>query len=327
MKAVIGVTSICIRLLALCSTVLLLAASPPTPGFDCSKAITALDRLICSDQDLATLDRSLSDRYAQLRDRVTPEGLATLRDSQRKWLATRQECMGGETATLCLSSRYTDRINDLAAQYKTVGTLSIENHATDRRVPRWRVFEADSFPWMIGTPQKHPSAFNNYIAHHLALAKGLFAASGIKLDERPQGDTTFSRSYEIHRFDDWLISIEIYQSHESYFGHGWRSEFAINWDPRRDRPLHLTDIFRPDQDWRKPLYDIAMKHIHEDGDFQDPENTFDTSAIDDDDAWLFDDDGAVLLLGHGERSMVGASVEVSIPYDELQPFLRSDFAR
>jgi uncharacterized protein len=56
--------------LTLCLALLPPAAAQPTPGFDCAKAATALDRLICSDQDLATLDRTLTERYAQLRDRL-----------------------------------------------------------------------------------------------------------------------------------------------------------------------------------------------------------------------------------------------------------------
>jgi hypothetical protein len=47
-------------------------------------------------------------------------------------------------------------------------------------------------------------------------------------------------------------------------------------------------------------------------------------TVDNADAWLFDDDGATLMLGHGERSMVGASIEVAIPYDVLAPYLRAD---
>jgi uncharacterized protein len=300
------------------------AAAQPTPGFDCAKAATALDRLICSDHDLATLDRTLAERYTQLRDRLSPEGLAVLRDSQRKWLTARKECMTGDTTALCLSSRYTERANDLAAQYKTAGTLSIENRTADRRIPRWRVDESDSYPWMLGTPPERATAFNRYIAQRLNLAKGMFAASGIKLDARPSGDTTFSRTYEIHRFDNRLISLEISQFHESYFGHGWRAEYAITWDLRRDRPLRIADLFRSDRDWQQAIYDLAMQHIHAAGDIQDPESAFAPSSIDDDDAWLFDADGAVLLLGHGERSMVGASADVAFPYDELQPFLRSD---
>jgi hypothetical protein len=68
-----------------------------------------------------------------------------------------------------------------------------------------------------------------------------------------------------------------------------------------------------------------MKQLQEDGSISKPETWFSVGEVDDDDAWLFDDEEATLLLGHGERSMVGASVEVPIPYEVLQPFLRTDF--
>jgi hypothetical protein len=165
-------------------------------------------------------------------------------------------------------------------------------------------------------------AFNQYVSQRLALAKGMFAASGLALDAKPKGDTIFSRNYEIHRFDDRVISIEILQSHESYFGHGWRAEHTINWDLRRNAKLRIADIFDPDKDWQQGVYDYAMKHLREQGEIHDPESWFTNEAVDDDDAWLFDDDGALLLLGHGERSMAGASADVPIPYDVLQPFLR-----
>jgi hypothetical protein len=65
--------------------------------------------------------------------------------------------------------------------------------------------------------------------------------TGQRTDAKPDGDTTFDRSYEIRRFGDRMISIEIFESHESYFGHGWRAEYTINWDMRRNRPLRASD--------------------------------------------------------------------------------------
>ena len=152
----------------------------------------------------------------------------------------------------------------------------------------------------------------------------MFAASGIKLDAKPPGETTFSRYYEIGRLDSRLISIEILELHESYVGHGWRMEYAVNWDLEHGKPLHVADIFKPDQDWQQAVVAYAIKYIHENEDMRDPESFVHTDDVEDDEAWLFDDDGAVLLLGHGERSMVGASVDVPIPYDVLAPYVRAD---
>lgn len=309
--------------LALCAVA---AQAQPRPGFDCAKAGSAVDRLICSDEGLAKQDRALAEQYEQLHRTLTPEGFAVLRTGQRNWLASRSRCAAKDVThdqgVQCLGSMYTDRANDLNAQYRSAGGLSIESRETSRHLPRLRVSEAGSYPLLVG-PRARVDAFNRYVAQRLSLAKGMFAASGMELDPKPEGDTTFSRYYEIHRFDDTLISIEIFQFHESYFGHGWRAEYTINWDLRQNRPLRIADIFSPDKDWQQVIYDAAMKYLNEQGDVSKPESWFNSEQVDDDDAWLFDDDGAVLLFGHWERSMVGASADVPIPYDVLQPLLRA----
>jgi len=313
--------------LGLCTVVALPAAAQLRPGFDCTKANTAVDRLVCSDEPLAGQGRTLADRYEQLQRRISPEGFAVLRKDQRTWLTSRNDCVAKDksrdAAVACLSAAYTSQTDELSKQFRLAGGLSVEKRDAARRLARLRVDESDSYPWLVAKPQARADAFNSYVAQRLQLAKGQFAASGIKLDPKPPGDTTFSRYYEINGFDDRLISIESFQFHESYFGHGWRSEFTVNWDLGRGRPLRLVDLFRSDRDWKQAVYDFAMKSLRE-GDVHEPEHLFDAEQVDDDEAWLFDDDGATLLLGHGERSMAGASAEVAIPYDVLQPFLRPD---
>jgi len=259
---------------------------------------------------------------------VSPEGLTVLLGKQRDWLRSRNDCVAKDKSrdeTLrCITDAYSARTDELNAQYRASGSLAIEQRVAARRIPRWRVDEAQSYPWLVGTPPARAEAFNRYIAERLQPAKGLFATSGIKLDSKPDGDTTFSRYYEIHRLDDRLISIEFFQYHQSYIGHAWRSEFAINWDLRRNRVVRVHDIFHPDRDWQQAVYDYAMHQLQEAGEISNPESWFTQAEVDDDDAWLFNDEEAMLMLGHGERSLAGASAEVTIPYDFLRPFLRAD---
>ena len=93
-----GLAAGCIRVIGNCLratlvlglAVLLRATAQSRPGFDCAKAITTLDRLICSAKDFATLDPRLIGRYAPLRDHASRQGLAVLRDSQRKLPAVRK---------------------------------------------------------------------------------------------------------------------------------------------------------------------------------------------------------------------------------------------
>ena len=139
----------------------------PKPGFDCAKAGSAVDRLICSDDGLAKLDRALAEQYEELHRTLTPEGFAVLRSGQRNWLASRSRCVAKDVThdqgVQCLSEHYTDRANDLNAQYKTAGGLSIESRETSRHLPRLRVNEAGSYPLACrptGAGRKHSTAIS-----------------------------------------------------------------------------------------------------------------------------------------------------------------------
>ena len=50
------------------------AMAEPKPGFDCAKASGPVEKLICSDAELAQLDRGLADQYGQLRPSLSPKG-------------------------------------------------------------------------------------------------------------------------------------------------------------------------------------------------------------------------------------------------------------
>ena len=186
------------------------------------------------------------------------------------------------------------------------------------------VTETDEHPWLTGAPPARAAAFNRYVSSRLRLDASMFALSGIELDPKPSGDTTFRRSYEIHHFDSRLISVEIFTFHESYFGHGWRSEFGLNWDLAAGRPVHVVDLFRPGVDWHAVVTARARDWLREESDNPGAADYLNDRTLDDNESWLFDDDGAVLLLGRGERSMAGDFADVPIPYDVLVPLLRPD---
>lgn len=75
-----------------------------SPSFDCQKATTVVEKLICSDPDLSKLDVSLAETYkeATSKDR-------SIRDDQRAWNAEKNKCADAD----CLKSAYEDRISEL----------------------------------------------------------------------------------------------------------------------------------------------------------------------------------------------------------------------
>jgi hypothetical protein len=116
-----------------------------------------------------------------------------------------------------------------------------------RRVRRWHkppVTETNSYPWLTGMPADKVAAFNRYLTQLLNPAQSLYLHSVVKPDPTAPGETVFDRFYEIHRCDERLISIEIFNHHGANFGHGWRSEFIINWNLARNRALESAICLR-----------------------------------------------------------------------------------
>lgn len=309
---------------------LLSAAAAPAPGFDCAKATAPVETLICSDETLATLDREMAARFRAVQAAASAEGAPRLRDIQRAWLRGRDGCLkapgvndtAGQIA--CLTNAYQDRTTTFDSQFRPAGPLLLEQRLVKRRLTKQRVTETEAYPWLTGKPASLTEPFNRHVLDRLAVKQGLFAAAPIDVGPKPEGETTYDRWYEIHWTDQRLISVEVYTHHESFFGHGWRSEFALNWDLKTNRPIHVADLFKPDTAWHKAVLDEALSWLNDNADFGKPNEVLALADPEDDESWLFDDDGGVLLIGREERSMAGTSADVPIPYKVLAPFLRPD---
>lgn len=86
------------------------AAAPrtPTPSFDCAKASSKIEKLICSDADLADLDMALGDTFSTRIKASTESDKKALRESQKEWIKNvRNACQDVK----CASDAYTDRLN------------------------------------------------------------------------------------------------------------------------------------------------------------------------------------------------------------------------
>ncbi|MEJ2541235.1 MAG: MliC family protein [Gemmatimonadota bacterium] len=120
---------------ALPSTVLMLSAGLSAPGmaaqtapaFDCSAADGAVQALICSDPELAGLDRELQRTFdeavavlegygAARADTELPE----FRTEQRGWISGRDECWKAEDVRSCTEEAYRRRIAEIQAAYRLV---------------------------------------------------------------------------------------------------------------------------------------------------------------------------------------------------------------
>ena len=97
------------------------ASTPAKPNFstsfDCNKAASSVEVLICSDSVLAQLDAEMGQSYSQALKSLGND--ATLKDDQRRWLASRDSrCGFGNTSTVtrtCLIQMTTARVAQLTA--------------------------------------------------------------------------------------------------------------------------------------------------------------------------------------------------------------------
>jgi uncharacterized protein YecT (DUF1311 family) len=78
-------------------------------SFDCSKATTRVERMICSDRILAMEDGDMGESLWFLRRDLTAAQLSALTRSQRDWLARRDRCVDRQ----CVEQAYEERLKEL----------------------------------------------------------------------------------------------------------------------------------------------------------------------------------------------------------------------
>lgn len=83
-------------------------AGPVTPSFDCAKAASEAEKLVCTNYALAGLDRRLAEVYAT--ELAKPEASKELAAYQRGWVKERDDCWKADDKQLCVEEAYRTRI-------------------------------------------------------------------------------------------------------------------------------------------------------------------------------------------------------------------------
>ncbi len=101
------------------------------PAFDCGKAASQIEELVCQDPDLAALDRLINTRFeaavASVRKLETgaEEAENSLRAYQRGWIKGRNDCWKADDPRACTELEYQRREGELVARHmleKPTGT-------------------------------------------------------------------------------------------------------------------------------------------------------------------------------------------------------------
>lgn len=118
-------------------------------SFDCAKASSPVENLICSDQELSALDTKLGVLY---RDLTRSKAYLDLKETQRAWLKERNKC----DDLICMKERYRERIAALTPSldlphYK-LPPLDGVKHGAIKEVFDKLVKDYQSRPYQVAQP-------------------------------------------------------------------------------------------------------------------------------------------------------------------------------
>ena len=86
-------------------------------SFDCTKAASPVEKLICTDANLAALDVKLADVFQRGMKQWASGGIAEReRAAQRQWLSARNRCSSSGHASQCVEESYQRRIAEVQIQ-------------------------------------------------------------------------------------------------------------------------------------------------------------------------------------------------------------------
>jgi uncharacterized protein len=88
-------------------------AQAADPSFDCAKASSETEKLICKDAELAELDQELASLYQVLLKNLPASEQKRLKAEQRGWVKGRDDCWKAADLRACVASEYRARIMEL----------------------------------------------------------------------------------------------------------------------------------------------------------------------------------------------------------------------
>jgi uncharacterized protein YecT (DUF1311 family) len=94
------------------------ASSATSPSFNCAKANTSSEKIVCSDSVLAALDRDMAEQYYRALKDATLQQRSLLKRTAARFIGYRDRCVGAP----CISQTYYNRMREIedikAGQWK-----------------------------------------------------------------------------------------------------------------------------------------------------------------------------------------------------------------
>jgi uncharacterized protein YecT (DUF1311 family) len=309
------------------------------PSFDCTRAKTTSEKLICRDAALSAFDRKLGEAYVALEKSISPQSFATFRNAQRAWLDYASKSCDADVPspasiadrnniTDCLRAEFSDRA-DLLSDLKAAkaGAMTLEPRMRFRTRAKPPTEDSDIYPWFNGGGPA--GAFNAFINKTLALDKWRMDDKQLfSLDAVGDMHLTARRSYTLARFDNRIVSLQI--STRDYTG-GNRDilgQQALTFDLVNGRAVTLDDVFLKDKDWKAFVLGRCRDDLHRqmsERNAPDLDEAGFAPAVAASSHWLWGSDHATIVFLIGTiGGLPGGEFDVGIPLKDLESYFKSD---
>jgi uncharacterized protein len=100
------------------------------PTFDCAKASGSIEKMVCADPELGTLDRTLSAVYSAALSKAANERPPVLKTEQRGWIKGRNDCWKADDKRACIVEAYRRRMAELQSRHRHVGDHAVSGILT-----------------------------------------------------------------------------------------------------------------------------------------------------------------------------------------------------
>jgi len=117
--------------LGLCLIICLAISNVHAASFDCKKAKTDIEKMICSDEEVSKFDEELARKYKKALQLVSYKD--QMKKQQQEWIKTLRNTCKDE---ICLQREYRDRI---AALNSTLAAAAFKRKPEDPKVERDRI--------------------------------------------------------------------------------------------------------------------------------------------------------------------------------------------
>ena len=316
---------ICVGLV---STLLVAATAAAQPMPDCRQAKTTTEQAICGNPELAVIDKTMAQAYADLSAQRPPEQQQALLADQRRWITRRTAACSDksdDSLVKCLVAQTEARRRFLAGEDPNGATGSpriVPGLFHEARKGRYEI--SIEYPQML-TPRGAAAEAFERAAHDIVFGKDV--VKEYREMERPMAagaENFYEAGYKVTYADPRLVSVVFNIGTYTGGAHPNSGRSSLIFDLAAGRRLVLADLVAsPEQPIEEVSRRCRAKAEKEDwGLFGDPDFP---AVVKDVGSWAVEKDGIMILFDpYAVAPYAAGSHECRLSYAELAPLLKPD---